>query len=904
MTTENKQIKFQFVVDEQSAQRVKTLISDMTSAFSKLEEMAKRSNLGAAMGGGSGGMGISSRPGMSPQSAKVLTGINQIAQPLLQSALANKDIFQAAAQGSKTVIEATTRALSDNVTRQKAMLKELQSQLEDVSAAYLDVSKNATAHNLPQKIELDQQRNLLANRAVQLQTEINRDEAHIQGLSGGGNRPPGTGSGDGLGRGREAREIAFNAAMAGKMISGVVGSVGGAIQQSKVAEIGNLATINQAGPGRLLNSMLRGDYSDMYFMKHRDISGKYMGTGALTAEAVGNVGGKLFDAAGNAIMMGAGPAGAAAGMAKTAMNRQAQFSASSGIAGNLIGAYTSGMNAFKWGGIEAQEMQAFGQGIDLEKAADPVTTAMFDQLNAEKVMRAQAARRLGGMHMGVRAVGAGYGYTFGESIGIAESIRDKMGLSGLMGTSRSLSNRELFNRFNSQLGERTAIEEGLSGLSSRRAFLEQHANRTFGVDRLGKLGIGVRNEVAAIGAASEDLSLMPLRELARDKLAGMDQQEASLIAQRDALDRQVSGGRVRAGRGTQQSIMQLMQMGIGMGAAVQGYGDAHEAFGGKNSEKTMQTLEKAIQTGIVAGYKDPKTIETLVSYIGEASTRVNLKEDSGLVALTQFLGRGTGGRELSVRQAQARTQGLEELGGLYSGNAYYSAVGIAMANQELAPGASAADRQLLVRGMRDPKSLLTGGLGFDLIGMGGKEGLGKRAGILQRMGNQVIGTQMRGMGEDVLQAWITSGGNAANFSAGGDIGGRSRKELVQEALLTSSTFGKTEELATAMTDMMMSVDSVTGLPSKTTIKKFGDAAANSAISMEEKAKLALTGEEMGKGVAKELGAFLQKMTPQEFLKDIKEATEQRDKIAFEKGGLYVVRVERQLNEPGKTPSKR
>lgn len=857
----DKSIKLNFSVDQQSAQQAKTLISEIVSSFEKLINVAGKLNLGGQLGQQQPGQGP--KTGANPQD-KVIAKVGGVGQGLIQGLADQRTVFQSIATGSKTALTSMSDALKRSVADQKRELESLSRSLEEAGKHYQTLNRLAsTAAEGPEQMARhasarDKFAELMEAdilRYDKVQKEITRKEEAISNIGGVIGPPPGGvgGAGGSEERKGEARARAFEAAIAGKVVSSAVQQIGGAIQQAKFTEMGNFAAMQQAGPGRFLQSMLRGDYSDVYFSRRKDLEEKYMGRKALIGEAAGAVGEQAFTGLASAAMMGTGVGAAAKGaqvLGQQAMNRAATMQASGGIFSNATGAVTGALSSFKWGGIETQELLARNQGLDIEKAADPLTMAMFDQLNAEKVMRAQAARRLAGQHMGARGTGAGYGYTFGESIGMAESLRDVAGMKAMMSVTTG-----------GVAGRRINLMEGYQKILASKDIPE--STKMAAAGRMAILGLQ--------GGNLEDVTI---------------------------------GGRPgQRQRGLLESTMQLASMGIKESSAIQGLTGIYEAFGGggaAKSEKAMKVLEDAIRTGIGKGYEDPRTKDTLVSYIGEATSKVILgdKDRGGIVALSQFLGAGSTG-QLSARQADARAQVMGGLGNLYSGNQFFTGAGIAVANQIMGPGASAADRQLLVKAMQDPNQLLTGGRGLDLIGLGGEQNLGKRTDILRRQANIVMAEHMRDQGSAVNQAWMAAGGDVTKFlHGGGAIGGLSRKDIVEKAMLTSKTFGRTEELARASAEMFGGIDEVTGVAGKAKIKKFGDAAAMAAISMEEQTKMKLMGEEAGKQLAKEMRDFMKKLTPEEMVKAIKEAGEQKQKLDFESGKSFIVTIG---NEIGRIP---
>lgn len=131
-----KQLRFQFVVDEASLQKTRSLIREITSDLTKLNNEAAK--IGGSMGGmgGGGGVGITAGGRQSPEQQRVISKAAPAARPLVQNFLDQKNLFKGVAEGSRDSMRMMTDALKRAVADQRQEVQRLQQSLEALASTY------------------------------------------------------------------------------------------------------------------------------------------------------------------------------------------------------------------------------------------------------------------------------------------------------------------------------------------------------------------------------------------------------------------------------------------------------------------------------------------------------------------------------------------------------------------------------------------------------------------------------------------------------------------------------------------------------------------------------------------------------------------------------------------------
>jgi hypothetical protein len=694
----DKQLKILVTVDEQAVRRSMQFVERLTSMARKsIEEVSRAQNMLIGMGGSggrgamSGGAFLSARPGATPQNITQQSQLGGVGQRLTQSLADQSTIFRAISQGSKDTLRAMSDELRRNLAMQRMELKSMGDTVDTLSKKYVTLQERAQsfarsgAHDVAASLGLSAKETLhdsLSMMAAKeekaaLVSSLEKSLAKLTEARIGGPFPPvppGLPGSlvDDSGRSEKPRlaaaDVALIASSIGRAVAGAVSGVGGFVQSGKLLQEQNAATVAQALPGRFLNRMLQGDVRDLYFMRHMrgvnggtfgaDFGGAWEGTGAATLQLAGQALEGATQAGAGIATLGRGGAGKGGGGIQRTAGDVA--GAGSGIAGGILGTAGAIRNIFG-GRPQAVEAATMGEGLDLAHAMNPLTTAAFDVLAAERGIRASSSRRLMGMHMGARGVGAGYGYDFGQSTGIAESLQRLGGMSGMFGTG----------------GKRTLIGGAQIDANTAHRIYEQAARGELGMD-----------------------AAMNLPQL-REKLMEMSSPQY-----------RTTGGT----RGLLQASMQLAGHGIDMGvgqSALTGIFQASRGAGG-TPESTMQALERAVERGTSKGFTDPRVKEEIIGAMGRAAAGAIISSTTGVERLGAFLTAGGSG-DMSLAQTQGRVAALAGLDGLSSGNAFFQGVNIASAKGVLGPGASPL--ALMALGGATESQLLTGGRAFDVHGI-------------------------------------------------------------------------------------------------------------------------------------------------------------------------------------------
>ncbi len=192
--SENKEIRFKFVVDEQAAQRAKAVITDLIQSATQLARVFQGSGMGGGFGlpGARGAGGLQPSPWLSGSVGGAASGQQLISQaasrPGGQQAGGITSIFLQGADSLKNFANMSTgamRMLSDNVRRavdeQKRSLASLDDELEKVAKRYNQL-KDLQGAGGPPMLPAESQH--LASEGVRLAGERDKARAGLQTLQG------------------------------------------------------------------------------------------------------------------------------------------------------------------------------------------------------------------------------------------------------------------------------------------------------------------------------------------------------------------------------------------------------------------------------------------------------------------------------------------------------------------------------------------------------------------------------------------------------------------------------------------------------------------------------------------------------------------------------------------------
>lgn len=195
----------------------------------------------------------------------------------------------------------------------------------------------------------------------------------------------------------------------------------------------NMATTAGVGGG-VMRQFYGGNFglSDALTHGRRDFMGNLLkGSGAVASadgkglaklENIAQGADKALGAASGGAALGAGGGAGGGGGAK-------DFAAGNNIGGilnNTGGVVHAGANGFM-GGPEATEAQSIDQRLQLLQQNDPFRQLVYDNLAATARSRLSASRRLGGKHLGIAALGAGYGDSLPEALASATGMAEQFG---------------------------------------------------------------------------------------------------------------------------------------------------------------------------------------------------------------------------------------------------------------------------------------------------------------------------------------------------------------------------------------------------------------------------------------------------------------------------------------------
>jgi len=135
-----KELKFQFILDESSFQRVKKAIQDLTSEMQKFAKAMQ-----PAQGGGFGLLGGANvgRPGTAAATVTQAAGKSGL-NPITQVVAANADAFKSLASAGTTSLKGLTDALKRSVNDQLREVRGLQQALDRLGATYNNLGGKGT----------------------------------------------------------------------------------------------------------------------------------------------------------------------------------------------------------------------------------------------------------------------------------------------------------------------------------------------------------------------------------------------------------------------------------------------------------------------------------------------------------------------------------------------------------------------------------------------------------------------------------------------------------------------------------------------------------------------------------------------------------------------------------------
>lgn len=631
----NKELEFKIRADEQSARKVKTVISEITSEVRKLAEALGRMN--GAMGSAAGSQ--RSGNGASPQSSQARSPLSNVGNQLTKPLLDQAQLLKVIATGSKEALRATTQELEQNLNKQNRLFNMQKLAIQSMAKEYHSLQE-AAAKFQGQPGHAANHRQALQEAADvhgRMQGVIRRHEDTGNAIQGykntlhaaqNGGAPP-----------APPREPLTGTEKAA-MIGAITGAIGHALsrgastfQASKIMQEQNSAGIVQATEGRFLRELQRGSMRTSFAMKNFAgadgkmlgdsmlENGKYGGTGAGYTQAVGE--GVLAagqTALGVATTLGAGPV--TGGLA---------VPVGAGMASDGVMDLYRTFKGATTGGPQLHDIQTRMAAADAAILNNPYFGAAEEQLTAEAHMRASASRKLNSQHMGMRGLGAGYGYGFGESLAIAEGLQRSGGMKGMFGTSRT-----------------TLTGVGASALAG----IDPDATFSFN---------GADPHARGNGPVSSGLRLRTPGQA-------------------------VGTGTVRS-RGRAEGLMQLAGHGFDRGVAQGSMDGVWQGLGGseKDVEKTMRVFETAVARGTAKGITDPRTQEEFIAAMGSAASGKNLQGTDGLAYLASFL--SGNGANANVADMQARRQVLAMSDQKYASNPFYQGMAIAQAKNHLGGGA-------------------------------------------------------------------------------------------------------------------------------------------------------------------------------------------------------------------------
>jgi hypothetical protein len=319
---DNKQLKFQFIVDEASLQKTRQLVRELTSDLQKLSAAANQAQIGGGGNGGGGvfgGFNVNGGGQRSPEAARVVAKTPPAGRALVQGFLDQKQIFKGIADGSKDSMRVMTDSLKQAIGFQKRELKDLDNAAKHLTETYDELgrkireleSKGGKWSNTAGALRDEQQQaGLEHQKIVGERAKAGGDLEKLEGMDpsagGGGGRfkgffgPGRFGGGGGWG------------SMGMKGAAGLAAAIAGVANFGLDEALAGSRTFNSAGARRAdmvtghMNALSRGDVKLIYAMQNmrgNDRSDMMDQTGGFAANAE-QIRGGLGHAVANAPMIG------------------------------------------------------------------------------------------------------------------------------------------------------------------------------------------------------------------------------------------------------------------------------------------------------------------------------------------------------------------------------------------------------------------------------------------------------------------------------------------------------------------------------------------------------------------------------------------------------------------------
>lgn len=397
----------------------------------------------------------------------------------------------------------------------------------------------------------------------------------------------------------------------------------GTFQAGKTMSAQNLASIRDY-ERNLLNRMIGGDFSDLYFSSRKMVGGKTFlehakeqaggqgaASGQLALQAASGMGQVIQSA--TMPMGGGGPAGGAGSV----MTRGDYAQMSGGIAGGINTMYGAMQSSMK-GGPQAIEAATVAQQLEFQKAQDPMTMAALNFIQSTAGARVGASKALQGRHMGAWGIGMGQGLDMAESFAVAQGLSRQFGVHAAL------------NRVGGTAGTADTIRQGLD-LTAASANPNDFA-------WAGPTGVAIAN---SLGQGTSFTELVP-------------------------------GKKGTPGRSLMGSVLDLERMGLDRGVAGTALGTMMQGQGG-NLEVATRQLEDIMTKAFGRGIRDARLGEEIVRASGEMAFGYGgAIEDMSAVGMVLSGGLDS---KSTLRDVQANVSGFQAVNQLLSDNPYFKAVG-------------------------------------------------------------------------------------------------------------------------------------------------------------------------------------------------------------------------------------
>lgn len=172
---QDKQIKFQFVVDDASVQKLRASLREILADFNKVIEAGHKA--GGALGGGGGQSlitGLSGKSGGTQESTRAIARAPVAARGLVQSFMDHKNMFKGMAEGSKDSLRVMSSALRTAVGEQVRDIEKLQRAIGALEKSYDKVGAG--------------NQGAVASKIIELRSKVqSKQEVHDQLVSQGRN---------------------------------------------------------------------------------------------------------------------------------------------------------------------------------------------------------------------------------------------------------------------------------------------------------------------------------------------------------------------------------------------------------------------------------------------------------------------------------------------------------------------------------------------------------------------------------------------------------------------------------------------------------------------------------------------------------------------------------------------